>query len=212
MVDCPLCDASDITPVPTNDPRKYLTCTKCKLIFVSKEFHPEPHVAEERYRKHQNSSHDAGYVSFLMQAVTPALQYINADMTGLDYGCGPTPTLSLLLEDHNINCRNYDPIFFPEIAHGNYNFIFSTECFEHFISPKKDISRIISLLNPGGILIVMTDAWSSMDDLDKWYYIRDFTHVSFYHRQTFDYICKAFNLSMLFSNERRVFILKKNPI
>ena len=180
------------------------------LVFVGSAFHPLSAEAEERYRKHENSKHDDGYVSFLMQAITPALPFLDTQMVGLDYGCGPTPTLSHLMDDRGFNCENYDPIFFPILSDRLYDFIFSTECFEHFISPKSDITKVLSLLKPGGLLVVMTDTWTALEGFNQWYYTRDFTHVSFYHKNTFDYICLTFNLTLLSTMGTRVFVMRKN--
>jgi len=79
---------------------------------MESQYLPDPATEEARYKAHQNSPQDAGYVRFLNQAITPALPYLNGSMRGLDYGCGPTPTLSGLLNAHGLYCENYDPYFF----------------------------------------------------------------------------------------------------
>jgi len=149
-------------------------------------------------------------VKFLYRAITPALHYINTKQRGLDYGCGPVPTLSVILkENHGIACDDYDPIFYPDSPSDQYDFIFSTECFEHFFAPTKEIVTIKELLKPGGLLIVMTELWNDDTDLATWYYFRDTTHVAFFHTKTFQYIAEFYDFELIPCDDIRVVILKK---
>ena len=186
-----------------------MQCDCCKLVFVDKLFLPDGQDEKERYILHNNSLDDAGYVNFLYQAIAPALNYISAGMSGLDYGCGPSPTLSILMEREKFSCQNYDPFFFPELPDGPFDFVFATECFEHFFSPGNELHILTSLIKPGGLLIVMTNLWNSFQQFQNWQYARDFTHVSFYHADTFEFICRKYGLKLLEMKNNRVIILRR---
>lgn len=209
---CPLCQNSkNLIPVKGADERAYYQCPHCYLIFTKQYLT----LAEEeaRYRTHQNGPQYEGHVKFLNRAITPALSYLNSTQRGLDYGCGPVPTLSVILkEKYGIACDDYDPLFYPEPPAGKYDFIFSTECFEHFFSPAKELWRLCELLIDDGLLIIMTACWDETIDLKTWYYFRDPTHVAFYHQKTFQFIANAFGFDRLSTPDDRVFILKKTLI
>ncbi len=192
------------------DKRAYYKCKVCKLIFSDPYFYPSKEEERKRYLTHNNGIEYPGYVSFLNQAIEPALPYFEKGMQGLDFGCGPVPTLSVLLKREGYACDDYDPIFYPELPDKNYNFIFATECFEHFFHPKKDINTIKSLLKPNGLLIVMTQNWEDESAFSGWNYADDITHVCFYHLDTFDYISKTYDLQLLETANDRVFIFKNS--
>ncbi len=208
---CPLCSENHrINQAEGPGKRIFLECGTCRLIFILSKFHPSPEEEKNRYLKHQNNFNDPEYAEFLNKAIKPALKYIKPGSSGLDYGCGHIPALSLLLKKHGISCDNYDPFFFPELkTDKQYDFIFIVESAEHFFYPGKEFDQITALLMPEGILVLMTQLWKEEKDFKNWWYARDITHVSFYHQDTIDYICKSFNLKMGSCNEPGVFILKK---
>jgi SAM-dependent methyltransferase len=207
---CPLCDEkNNIEAVSGNIHRRYHWCKNCQLIFVDSRDLISPVHEKARYLEHNNGIQFPGYVAFLNRAVEPALKLLLPNMKGLDYGCGPYPTLSILMERQGFTCDNYDPFFFPHLPQTTYDFIFATECFEHFYFPKEDLARISALLKPGGFLIVMTEPWLSVKDFKNWYYINDVTHVSFYNAATFDFICLKFGYKLCETVNSRVFILEK---
>lgn len=207
---CPLCsDKRFKKGVSGADDRKYYYCSNCGLIFADPVHRLSLHEEKEEYKTHNNSPEDKGYVNFLNRAVEPAMKYLNSSMRGLDYGCGPGPTLSWILEQHGIPCENYDPFFAKIELDKEYDFIFCTECFEHFFQPKEDIKKIKKLLKPGGLLCVMTNLWTSFEAFSSWHYTRDNTHVSFYCERTFQFICELFGFDPLWQDYDRVMILQK---
>ena len=208
---CPLCSIEAVFPhIIGPQGRGYLRCPRCQIIFMQSEFLPDRMTEEARYRAHQNGPRDDGYVRFLKQAVTPALPYLNSTMRGLDYGCGPAPTLSRLLESEGLQCENYDPVFFPALPQKRFDFIFATEVLEHFFHPAQELARICELLQPGGILTVMTEPWETLQGFAEWHYAKDLTHVCFYHASTLEYICTQYGLEKLHQGPPRVTVLKKN--
>jgi len=147
---------------------------------------PRGYLSEEQekreYELHQNSPEDQGYRKFLSRLALPLLDRLELNQRrGLDYGC----SMSL-----------FDPFFFPSptVLAKRYDFITSTEVFEHFKHPAKELESILSLLEPRGILAVMTKLSTGNADFSRWHYRFDATHVSFFSRATFKYIADRYHL------------------
>lgn len=213
MTLCPLClNKSSFSPMNGPDKRMFLCCDRCKLAFTTTSYQPGRKKEEKRSKQQLNGLQVPAYVKFLNQAIEPSLAFLTKDMAGLNYGCGPTASLSVLLEQQNIHCSNYDPIFFPELTADQFDFIFATECFEHFFLPAKELQKIKNLLKPGGYLIVMTEKWTKPELFPRWSYAKDQTHVTFYHAETFRYIAEKYKFNILESNNPKVIIMQKEVI
>jgi ribosomal protein L37AE/L43A len=208
---CPLCycDEDKALVHRTRKGRFYWHCRGCDLIFVDPHERPTAQREKAIYQHHQNSPEHPGYVTFLRRILDPALPLLTSAMRGLDYGCGPGPTLSVLLEHEGISCHNYDPLFFPDLPAGPFDFIFATECFEHFHTPDRELQRLQNLLQSGGYLFVMTSLWHEDIDLPNWPYLCDPTHVSFYHQRTFEHFCHVYGFELLACYDGRVLLLQK---
>ena len=210
MEACTLCGGSILVRVaPKGDRRSYYHCHECHLIFADRRFHLSPEEERSRYLFHKNGLHDEGYVRFLDGVIAPTLTLIKKGMRGLDYGCGPEPTLSKLVSARGFECFDYDPLFGFGHPHSSYDFIFATECFEHFKSPSQEFRKIDALLPAGGILSVLTGMWDTLEGFGTWWYKRDLTHVSFFHRNTFAYLCREFNYGLRYTDNKRLVILEK---
>ena len=209
---CPLCSFSGQNQKLTGPlKRTFYSCKNCGGIFVD---HNEQIAADEekdRYKEHNNSINDKGYIQFLNNAVNPALPYLTANMKGLDYGSGPSPVLTELLKQKGIDCTPYDPFFTKPLPDELFDFIFSTETFEHFYHPARELEKIVSRLKPGGFLIVMTKSADGVKpaDFTNWHYARDITHVFFYTDKSFRYIENIFGLKRIEFTNERVFIFQK---
>lgn len=165
------------------------------------------------YSTHENSIEDEGYVRFLNFLVEPLLALIPSHgrkhLQALDYGCGPGPTLSTLLEREGIACDNYDPFFAPTALREQYDVITATECFEHFHHPADELTTLTNLLAPNGYLAFMTSRWETAEKFSNWHYTRDPTHVVFMHDKTIEFIAKKYDLNVQFKDEKRVVIFQK---
>ncbi|MFW6348537.1 MAG: class I SAM-dependent methyltransferase [Cyclonatronaceae bacterium] len=208
---CPLCKAAEnFTPVPGQDDRDYYHCANCELIFIPPAQYLPPDAEKARYEEHNNGIQYPGYVRFLMQAVTPSIPLLQPGNAGLDYGCGPSPTLSILVEREGFRCQNYDPFFRRKLPPGPHDFIFATECFEHFFAPHEELQTLGSLLKPGGLLIIMTLFWQQKTDFLNDYYFRDPAHCVFYHHKTIDFIASEYGYEIEHRSKKRIAILRKN--
>lgn len=190
--------------------KMFYCCKNCELIFKDPGFFVSLDEEKARYENHINGIEDQGYVNFLNRAIDPALEYLNSEMVGLDLGSGPGPTLDKLLDRQGIKCEIYDPFFAENnFESAPYDFIFSTETFEHFHDPRSEVLKVDSLLANGGYLIVMTDFHSGIDEFKNWYYKNDETHVCFYCEKTFDFICDEWGYKKIYCDTNRVIILQK---
>ena len=209
-MNCPLCNTLNSNAFSANG-KTYYSCSNGGLVYMDENYLLCAGEEKKRYSFHQNSIDDAGYVQFLSRVIEPAMQYLSAGMSGIDYGCGPNPVLSQIIEGKGFDCDHYDPFFFPEINNTKkYDFVFATECFEHFFSPTLELQRICKLLKPSGILGIMTEMLSENADFNSWYYKNDPTHVCFYSKKSFDYICETYGFKELYNDNHRVIILRKS--
>ena len=210
---CPLCGASEAGLYLHADMRDYAHCPVCRLIFVPPEYWPAPDQEKARYEQHQNSASDEDYVAFLKQLSVPLAGMLREGARGLDFGAGPAsdgrPVLCELLADAGIKCLPYDPYFFPETPEGPFDFIASSETFEHLKHPREEIGKIYKNLKTGGLLGVMTAFWEEALFADNWHYRRDFTHLCFYRLETFAWVEAHFGFARRWTEDHRVIILEK---
>ncbi|MDC0035598.1 class I SAM-dependent methyltransferase [Chloroflexi bacterium] len=176
--------------------RRYLTCDFCGLVFVPTCYHLSFNAQRERYLEHNNSPSDPGYREFLSKLKDQITPHLNPGGSGLDYGSGPGPTLSKLLESEGFEMEVFDPIFdnHPEVLEKSYDFIVTTETVEHFVNPNQDFQTLNDLVRPGGWIGVMTSILYENIEFDDWYYRLDPTHVSFYRPSTMEFIGQKWNL------------------
>ncbi|MBC7428616.1 MAG: class I SAM-dependent methyltransferase [Bacteriovorax sp.] len=187
-------------------------CPNCALIFKNpgKFWSDEQDIV--RYTTHNNNSEDSGYVEFLRKIIPPLKLFLPKKFNALDFGCGPGPTLSLLLEEEGGMVENYDPIFFPDahlLVPETYDVVTSTEVVEHFKTPKQDWDLLTGLVKDSGLLAVMTLFYSEEIDFKSWWYKNDATHVVFYQKKTIDYLTAEYNLEVLYTDNKSIVIFKK---
>jgi len=207
---CPLCREPGPYAAATDiRKRPHRLCRRCRLLFAEESHLPAPEAERARYATHRNGPHDAGYVAFLRQALDPALPRLAPGMRGLDFGCGHTPTLSVLLAEDGLHCEDYDPYFFPDPPAGPYDYLFATEVVEHFFHPAESWAQMVRLVKPGGLMVVMTAPWESLEAFASWGYASDETHVAFYHPETMEWIRRQFGFDRLERFHGRVFLFTR---
>jgi SAM-dependent methyltransferase len=223
---CPLCGSIEIdfySDQPIS--RSYYLCKNCSLIFVDPKYLLNFNDQKTRYDFHENDPDSTGYMNFLNKAIFPALKYIKSSGIGLDYGSGPgshpdskfgcSALAYSLIHDHGCSVLCYDPVYSPwdesefSIKQNYFDYIFSTEVWEHFTQPLSSIQLIDSLLKVDGIVSVMTGAWDETKDFANWYYPKDDTHVVFYHERTMEWISEKFQWKILERPTDSVWIFQK---
>jgi 2-polyprenyl-3-methyl-5-hydroxy-6-metoxy-1,4-benzoquinol methylase len=190
--------------------RAFFRCARCELIFADPESHLNPVEEKARYDQHQNDPADARYRRFLNQLAEPLLARLMPGMQGLDYGCGPGPTLSVMLQEAGMEMQLYDPYYAPKtsVLDRKYDFVTCTEAVEHFYQPDKDWARLVSLLRRDSSLGVMTRIYNAADDFDQWYYKNDPTHVNFYSPTTLAWLAAQYDLMIDYCTHNVVLFTK----
>lgn len=209
---CPLCHATALDCLHRDQRRSYYRCTTCHLIHVPRQYHLPPDEERRRYDTHQNSPDDSAYRDFLGRLLTPLLPQLRSGEQGLDYGCGPGPTLSLMLEEHGHPMAVYDPFYAndPAVFERRYDFITCTEAIEHFARPDEEWRRLLSLLKAAGQLAIMTALHDEDSDFAGWYYKNDPTHVAFYSVATFAWLARRDGLRAEFYGDSVVIFRRRN--
>mgnify|MGYP001944643262 CR=1 FL=1 len=225
---CPLChsNSTELWHIQTHKPligREYHRCKVCDLIFVPSIFHWDKPAEIAIYQQHENNPNDLGYRKFLDRIKQPMLQQLallkksqkitnkpQAKITGLDFGCGPGPTLSLMFAEVRVSCANYDLYFanHPELLEQKYDFIVSTEVFEHLAQPADVMNQLVSCLKPEGILGIMTQRPRDLAAFQNWRYLADPTHISFFSEACFKWLAKHWQLEQVYLGSD-VVLLKK---
>ncbi|HPQ94215.1 MAG: class I SAM-dependent methyltransferase [Thiothrix sp.] len=216
---CPLCHGS--TDFYWADRvRHYFQCCCCQLVFADPATRLGPAAERRVYELHRNSAEDAGYRRFLMRLVEPLTQRLGIDagkgsadgatLQGLDFGCGPGPALSVLLEARGCCMQLYDPFFAPDrrVLAARYDFITCTEVVEHLYTPAREWALLLQGLKPGGWLGIMTKLVLDREAFVHWHYKNDPTHVSFFSRPTFRFLAARDGLMPEFVG-RDVILLRK---
>lgn len=197
MTSCSLC-SYPANLFAENSKRAYFKCPRCDLIFASPTSRLDITTEKLRYDQHENDPKDLRYRNFLNRVAQPLLRKLTPGMHGLDYGCGPGPTLSVMLEEAGMVMALYDPYYANDSSAllKQYDFVTCTEVVEHFHCPAEDWQQLVTLLRPGGWLGVMTTLVDLEVDFLDWYYQGELTHVSFYSVATFSWLGAHFQLAV----------------
>lgn len=207
---CPLCSSNGPFFIREDAKKRILySCKACHLVFAGREFLLPPEEEKKRYLNHKNSLTNENYISYLASLTNPLFKFIQPGAKGLDFGSGPVMALSEILSQKGIECKSYDPFFFPHLAEGTFDFIFIIETVEHFHEPIKEFKKIINLLSENGLLLIITSFWNFNTDFKTWHYSRDITHVSFYNEHTFEWLAEIMNLKIIFTDNLKTVVFQK---
>ncbi|GET86595.1 hypothetical protein, conserved [Leishmania tarentolae] len=203
---CRLCAYPSVTLFHADKLREYYQCSRCSLVFVPDRFILSCEEEKAVYDLHENMPGDAGYEKFLSRAAQPLADYIavktHSQQTlhqpkGLDFGCGPSPVLAEMLSTapYNFSMDTFDLYYFPETKHclereAHYDFVTATEVVEHLRDPLSVFQTLWRCIRPdGGVLVVMTKrVHGTIDRFRNWHYIRDPTHITFFHTASFKWL------------------------
>ena len=178
--------------------RDFLRCGVCALTFVPASQHVDEKSERARYAEHRNSPDDPRYRAFLDRLLAPLAERLASGASGLDYGCGPGPTASVMMRERGFTMRDYDPFFFPntELLDARYDFVVCTEVVEHLRRPGEIFARLNEMISPGGVIGVLTGILEEDGSFPAWWYHRDFTHISFYRPETLEWIANCYGWSL----------------
>ena len=105
---CPLCHSEPIRQLAVVDSKTYWRCDVCHLTFLSSESYLSPEDELARYLLHENSPEDCRYREFLSRLTDHLIPKLLPGGKGLDFGSGPGPTLSVMLEEAGFPMDIYD--------------------------------------------------------------------------------------------------------
>lgn len=201
---CPLCTASASDASLHLDSGSYHHCDNCDLVFLAPSQRLDRADEHAYYLTHENDVNDPGYQKFLSQLSEPLMQRLQPGASGLDYGAGPGPALAAMLNEAGYPTRIHDPAFAPnpEALQQQFDFITCTEVVEHMHAPGQEFARFNTMLKRGGWLGVMTELRPDLEDLTRWHYLRDPTHVCLYSVNTIEWITRQFGWKLDFVNAR----------
>ena len=190
--------------------RDFWRCDQCALVFVPAAFHLDAVAEKAVYDQHQNQPDDPGYRKFLGRVFEPLRQRLAPEAEGLDFGCGPGPTLALMFSEAGFQCANYDLYYChqPECLSRPYDFIVSTEVVEHLCAPGQVLAQLIGLLKPGGWLGLMTKRLTTDAAFANWHYTLDPTHISFFADNSFRWLAARYQLQLEFCGPDVVLLQK----
>jgi 2-polyprenyl-3-methyl-5-hydroxy-6-metoxy-1,4-benzoquinol methylase len=195
---CPLCEGSNCQAYYQDSKRHYYQCGRCALVFVGAEYHLTPEQEKAEYDLHNNSPHDPGYRRFLSRLCVPLCERLSPAQRGLDFGCGPGPALSLLLEEAGHSVALYDPFYQPDqgVLSARYDFVTATEVVEHLFRPGQELEKLWNMLDTGGYLALMTKLVLNAEAFSAWHYKNDPTHVCFFSTATWQWWAREHNASL----------------
>ena len=200
MHECPLCRNAIALPFYEDKRRTWLRCPECWLISVPPQFHLRPEEEKSHYDLHQNSPDDMAYRRFLNRLFEPVSLRLAASSSGLDFGSGPGPTLSVMFEEAGHAMTIYDQFYAPErsVLHLTYDFVTASEVVEHFRDPAAELERLWECVRRGGMFGLMTKLARDAEAFASWHYKNDPTHISFFSRETFVWLAAKWDAKLEF--------------
>lgn len=181
---CPVCrfEGHFFSELPDKG-RSFLLCPECSLVYQESTSLPDAHEEKNRYELHKNNPEDKGYTrwlqSFIDQGVTP--WYRGGSV--LDFGSGPRPVLTGMLQNQGFDVFCYDPFFAPRWPEEEtFSLILLCEVLEHIHDPVSAFRRLFESADEGAFLSIKTLFLPSMDKMafKNWWYKEDPTHIRFF--------------------------------
>ena len=208
---CPLCRSS-AKAYHQDRSRTYFRCSNCRLVFVGPEAFLSAEEEKSVYDLHQNSPDDAGYRRFLSRMLAPMISRLTMGSYGLDFGCGPGPTLSVMFEELGHTMAIYDPFYAADasVLEAEYDFVTATEVVEHLQRPEQCLNRMWQCIRPGGYLGIMTKQVVNEKMFANWHYKNDPTHICFYSKETFVWLAGHWQTEPVFEGGD-VIMFQKHP-
>ena len=177
---------------------KYYHCNKCNFLQTE-----SPFWLDEAYSSPINIE-DTGIIARnigLSKKITTLLYVLfNTKSNFLDYG-GGTGLFTRLMRDIGFNYYWHDPYTKNLFSRGfeyddqEIKAISTFESFEHFVSPMKDIGKMLNITD--NIIFTTNLLSDSIPKPDEWWYygLSHGQHISFYSIDSLNFIAEYFNIN-----------------
>ena len=207
---CVLCQQPQLTFYHQDKKREYWQCQHCQLVQVPKAFHLSVEQEKAEYDKHDNQDDDLGYRRFLSRCLSPVLERVTPEQSGLDFGCGEGKVLSKMADELGVQINNYDLFYANDksLLEREYDFITATEVIEHIYDAKSAFELFDRLLKPNGFIALMTKRVLDIEAFSRWHYKNDPTHICFYSLVTFEWLAKHYGWTLEVMSNDVVFLKK----
>ena len=130
-----------------------------------------------------------------------SLVNLTPESTWLDYGCGAGGLVAFLRARgysgargfepssaaHELIAPSVDPLTVDQLAElcGHFDVVSAIDVIEHVPDPVTELTRMCSLLRPGGLLFITTgNARPHRDHLARWRYLKPEVHISLFEPAT----------------------------
>lgn len=209
---CKICDCDTKSFDDPQLKKQYHSCQNCECIALDPTYYLSLEKENALYNNHNNSLENEGYVKMFEDFLDYFWDELSSREKALDFGSGPTPVLSQLLQRRGVNVDCYDKFYQPLkcFETQSYDFITSTEVFEHLDDPQATLTLLSNHLKPKGIIALMTlFHQNDQDHFLTWWYRRDPTHIIFYTPKTFEILAKKCGLALIKTDGKRIAVLQK---
>ncbi|WP_422486057.1 class I SAM-dependent methyltransferase [Gudongella sp. DL1XJH-153] len=183
-------------------------CNNCEFIWKDSSVHVSREDEFKVYENHNNSILDERYVNYFKDFINASIvPFAGEGREGLDFGSGPEPVLSMIMErDYGYEMDIYDKFYSTKKIYigKNYDLITSTEVVEHMDDPLEYFRLFRKLLRDDGIIAIMTLFHPvEREKFADWFYIRDQSHISFFTPRTMEVIAREVGLEFFYTNNHR---------
>jgi len=212
-VHCHICDHHTESFVDEKTQVLYYRCPECECLFKDPVHYHSLDMQKARYDLHRNDEEDEGYRAYFQRFLDFVLPHVSGVEKALDFGCGKSTLLANILNNINIECDAYDPLYHPiKLSDSKkYDIIVSTEVFEHLHDPRGVFSQLVSMLKEGGYLAIQT-AFHPNDiaSFKQWYYHKDPTHIVFFRPKTFEVLSRLYGCRLCAHNGKHIVVIRKD--
>ena len=191
----------------------YYRCTSCGFVSLDEDYILNSIDEKNKYDEHNNSLANEGYVQMFEDFIDLSIEPYKENVRSiLEFGSGPEPVLATLLERRAFEVDIYDLYYSPKKVYEGkqYDFITSTEVFEHLQKPLEILELLVKHLNDDGFIALMTK-FPPEDDKEflAWWYRRDPTHISFFTPESFDVMAEKVGLKVLKTINKNIVVFQK---
>jgi hypothetical protein len=227
---CPMCDSENLFFEAEIKGFLYEHCQDCDVVFspqITPQFLSKLYC--DGFHGPEDGGPKAGWsknVLFLEPAFKRLPQ--NRGLQILDFGTGQSLISGVLRKQgHKVIAVDLAPPLRPhpdrltgnlldlELQKSQFDLIFAFQVFEHLPRPKPVLYELLTLLKPGGLLLIHTDMETPERDeagLQNWWYAAPPDHCIFYRHKSFEIFLKNQPAKITWKDTKTVLIKKEGSL